>query len=152
MFKMKLLPLTIILPFLILTSSHSLDLTKKEKADAYKVTNFDLPIPKILCPNKSPYEYITDEAIYKDESRQILLGIQIDNYSAYTLKNPVFIPYEGSSVTTVNVLGAVGKRRTEFFILENPNNDISGSLSWEVFLGTTHKGKRLIVTFKVPYR
>ena len=152
MFKMKLLPLTVILPFLILTSSHSRKLTKKEKADAYKVTNLDLPIPKILCPNKSAYEYITDEAIYKDKSRQILLGIQIDNYSAYTLKNPVFIPYKGYSVTTVNGLGAIRKRRTEFFILENPNNDMSGSLSWEVFLGMTHKGKRLIMTFNVPYR
>ena len=151
--------LTVILSFLILTSCQGRRQTKEEKAqaakklreDAYKVTNNDLPIPEILCPNKSPFEYITHEEIYKS-TNQILLGIQIDNYSGYTLKNPDFVPYSGSSVTNVTNLGAVEKRRSELFILENPNNYVSGSLSWEVFHGENHMGKRLIVTFNVPWK
>ena len=151
--------LTVCLSFLIfaticgkrLSQKEREELNKKRKETAIEVTKNELPVSKILCPNKSPFDYISDEEIYTDKGNQILLGIQVDNYSGMTLKNPIFTPYY-EAITTVNKLENVGAKRSEFFVLQNPNNYVAGSISWEIFKHQEHLAKRLIVTFNVPWK
>ena len=114
------------------------------------LTNKELPYPEILCPNNRPKKYIKDPSLYKGGDH-IMLGILIENYSGMTLKNPQFHPHESGVKNKPILLDEVLPKRTAFFIFQRPNDEVSGSVTWEIFQGITHFQERLIVTFDIPW-
>ena len=113
-----------------------------------KISENGLPLPKYLCPNISPQNYLKSPEIYEDENKQILLGILIENYSRYPLTHPRFEPGNSGAELVTEKL-KVSPHSTEFFIIRNSNN-IYGSLSWEFGIpGVKSKGTRLVLTYWV---
>ena len=144
--------LKILLPLLVMfvtIQAMSDEITRKR---VIELTNNPLPYPKHLCPNISPIMYIKDKNIYTDHKNQILLGILIENYSGMTLKKPQFFPKKHGVINEPIPVDEIIPRRSEFFIFQNPNNEVSGSVSWEIFQGITHTNQRMVVTFEVPWR
>ena len=145
--------LKIILPFFTTFVTIQARMSTKEKeelsAKVTGLTNKELPYPEILCPNNRPMKYIKD--LYKGGDH-IMLGILIENYSGMTLKNPQFHPYKTGVKNTPIPVEEVLPKRTAFFIFQHPNNEVSGSVTWEIFQGITHYNERLIVTFKIPWK
>ena len=144
----------LLIPLLIFGTVYSEErkLTVEEKIE--KVTQTELPLPDFLCNNsQTPSDYME---MTPDKESNIKLGIQIDNYSGYTLKNPIFHPHKewkAIAIDNATKLEEVIPRRTEFIIVKNSEyDDIKGSLSWEIFLGEKHTGRRMVVTFHIPYR
>ena len=126
--------------------------TKEKEELSAKVTgltNKELPYPEILCPNNRPMKYIKD--LYKGGDH-IMLGILIENYSGMTLKNPQFHPHESGVTNKPILLDEVLPKRTAFFIFQRPNNEVSGSVTWEIFQGIQAINERLIVTFDIPWK
>ena len=144
--------LKILLPLLVMfvtIQAMSHEITRKK---VIGLTNNPLPYSKHLCPNNSPIMYIKDKNIYTDHKNQILLGILIENYSGMTLKKPQFFPKKHGVINEPIPVDEIIPRRSEFFIFQNPNNEVSGSVSWEIFQGITHTNQRMVVTFEVPWR
>ena len=81
-----------------------------------------------------------------------MLGILIENYSGMTLKNPQFHPHESGVTNKPILLDEVLPKRTAFFIFQRPNNEVSGSVTWEIFQGIQAINERLIVTFDIPWK
>ena len=141
----------LLIPLLIFGTVYSEErkLTVEEKIE--KVTQTELPLPDFLCNNsQTPSDYME---MTPDKESNIKLGIQIDNYSGYTLKNPIFHPYNGyaTKCTNATTLEEVLPHRTEFIVLKN-SDYVYGSLSWEIFLGEKHTKRRMVVTFGIPYK
>ena len=126
--------------------------SRKEKdelrAKVTGLTNKELPYPEILCPNNRPMKYIKD--LYKGGGH-IMLGILIENYSGMTLKKPQFHPYKTGVKNTPIPVEEVLPKRSAFFIFQHPNDEVSGSVTWEIFQGITHLKERLIITFNIPW-
>ena len=146
----------LLFPFLIFGTIYAEERKWTEVEKFKEVTKAELPLPDFLCKHrKTPFSYIK-HGMTPDKESIIKLGIEIDNYSEFTLKNPIFHPYEGCKAIAIDnatKLEEVIPRRTEFIIVKNSEYKyIKGSLSWEIFLGEKHTGRRMVVTFHIPYR
>ena len=141
----------LLLPFLIFGTVYS-EKIKSEVEKIQEVTKNELPLPDFLCTNdQTPSAYIEDGMPLNGHI--IKLGIQIDNYSRYTLKNPIFHSLNGyTAITNGTISEEVLPHRTEFTVLKSENHLVGGSISWEMFLGKKHIRKRFLVTFNIPYR
>ena len=147
----------LLIPLLIFGTVYSEErkLTVEEKIE--KVTQTELPLPDFLCNNsQTPSDYMDGMTSNKESITK--LGIQIDNYSGYTLKNPIFHPYKEDpkkawKFTSATKLGEALPHRTEFMVLKNSHKryGIWGSFSWEIFSGEKHTRQRMVVTFGIPY-
>ena len=150
-FQTKMMKL--LLPFLIFGTIYAKE--RKGTLTKFKeIAKKELPLPHFLCNNsQTPSDYME---MTPDKESNIKLGIQIDNYSGYTLKNPFFHPYYGSkaiAISNATKLGEVLPYRTDFIILKNSEKYyVRGSISWEIFLGEEHTKQRMVVTFKIPYK
>ena len=142
--------LKILLPLLVMFVTIQAMSHKDTRNKVFGLTNNHLPYPQHLCPDNSPKKYIKDKVTNPDD--QILLGILIENYSGMTLKKPQFFAHEGGVINKPIPVDQILPRRSEFFIFQNPNDEVSGSVSWEIFQGITHTNQRMIVTFRVPWR
>ena len=151
LFQTKMMKL--LLPFLIFGTICAKD--RKLQLKKFKeIAKIELPLPHFLCENsQTPSDYME---MTPDKESNIKLGIQIDNYSGYTLKNPIFHPYDEWKAIAIDndtKLEEVIPRRTEFIIVKNSEHDyVTGSLSWEIFVGEKHTGRRMVVTFDIPYK
>ena len=89
--------------------------------------------------------------IKRKHKYQILLGIQIDNYSKYNLKNPVFNP--GSSyVNNLTQFEDVESKNSKFFVLDNSaywQRYVYGSIAWEIEKSQNY---RIVLTFNIPWK
>ena len=121
-----------------------------------EVTKTELPFPDFLSKGGITPSAFIKKGMTPNRKTIIKLGIQIDNYSGYTLKNPFFHPYYGSkaiAISNATKLGEVLPYRTDFIILKNSEKYyVRGSISWEIFLGEEHTKQRMVVTFKIPYK
>ena len=150
--KMKL-----ILPFLIFGTIYCRKWSHKEKREKInEVTKTELPLPDFLCEDRTTPSTFIKHGTKPNKKSIIKLGIQIDNYSGFTLKSPLFHPYKGyESITITNAtkLEEVLPHRTGFIVLKNSAKFyVEGSISWEIFSGEKHTGRRMAVTFGIPYK
>ena len=151
LFQTKMMKL--LLPFLIFGTIYAEERKWTEVEKFKEVTKAELPLPDFLCKHrKTPFSYIK-HGMTPDKESIIKLGIEIDNYSEFTLKNPIFHPYNGYATKCTNAtkLEEVLPHRTEFIVLKN-SDYVYGSLSWEIFFGEKHTGQRMVVTFGIPYK
>ena len=143
----------LLLPFLIFGTIYAKEsnLTLGEKIK--EVTKTELPLPDFLSKGGITPSAFIKKGMTPNRKTIIKLGIQIDNYSGYTLKNPIFHPYNGHATkcTNATTLEEVLPHRTEFIVLKN-SDYVYGSLSWEIFLGEKHTRQRMVVTFGIPYK
>ena len=144
----------LLLQFLIFVTIYAEERKRTEVEKFKEITaKTELPLPNFLCKNRTtPFTYIK-HGMAPDKESIIKLGIQIDNYSGYTLKNPIFHPYNGHATkcTNATILEEVLPHRTEFIVLKN-SDYVYGSLSWEIFLGEKHTKRRMVVTFGILYK
>lgn len=147
----------LILPFLIFGTIYCRKWSHKEKREKInEVTKTELPLPDFLCEDRTTPSTFIKHGTKPNKKSIIKLGIQIDNYSGFTLKNPLFHPYKGyESITITNAtkLEEVLPHRTGFIVLKNSAKFyVEGSISWEIFSGEKHTGRRMAVTFGIPYK
>ena len=143
----------LLLPFLIFGTIYAEERKRTEVEKFKEVTKTELPLPYFLCKNQTTPSTFIKHGMTPVKDSIIKLGIQIDNYSGYTLKNPIFHPYNGHATkcTNATTLEEVLPHRTEFVVLKN-SDYVYGSLSWEIFLGEKHTKRRMVVTFGIPYK
>ena len=143
----------LLLPFMIFGTIYAAERKRTELEKFKEVTKTELPLPYFLCKNQTtPFTYIK-HGMTPDKESIIKLGIQIDNYSRYTLKNPIFHSLNGyTAITNGTISEEVLPHRTEFTVLKSENHLVGGSISWEMFLGKKHIRKRFLVTFNIPYK
>ena len=115
----------LLLPFLIFGTIYAKGkerpMTVEEKIKLKDVTKTELPLPDFLCKHrKTPFSYIK-HGMTPDKESIIKLGLEIDNYSEFTLKNPIFHPYNGYATKCTNAtkLEEVLPHRTEFIVVKN---------------------------------
>ena len=144
----------LLLPFLIFGTINAEERKKAEVEKFKEVTKAELPLPDFLCKNRTTPSTFIKHGMTPNKKSIIKLGIQIDNYSGYTLKNPFFHPYYGyKAITNDTKLEEVLPHRTEFIVVKNSEKYyVDGSISWEIFLGKKHTKRRMVVTFGIPYR
>ena len=145
----------LLLPFLIFGTTYAWKREDWEwnKAKIKEVTNgAELPLPNFLCETETtPSDFIGDGMT--PNGQIIKLGIQIDNFSGYTLKNPLFHPYyKAIAISNATKLGEVLPHRTEFIVVENYERYyVHGSISWEIFLGGKYTELKMFVKFSIPW-
>ena len=145
----------LLLTFLIFGTIYAEERKRTELEKFKEVTKTELPLPNFLCKNRTTPSTFIKHGMTPNKKSIIKLGIQIDNYSGYTLKNPFFHPYyeyKAIAISNATKLGEVLPHRTEFIVVENSEKYyVRGSISWEIFLGEEHTGRRMVVTFNIPH-
>ena len=89
----------------------------------------------------------------KNKWAQILLGIRLENFSKFDLKNPKF--YDDCSPTQkIREVSYLPSGNADMFIFDNKaaKTDICGSVSWQLYDRYKELNIRLVLTFNVPWK
>ena len=87
---------------------------------------------------------------------QVVLGIMLENYSKFNLKNPTFHrdDYWCGYTRRINPIRQVDSGSGKLFVVDNDASKgaICGSVSWQLNDGYKDLNVRLVLTFDVPWK
>ena len=100
----------------------------------------------------TPEEYFSNPELYEPKTNPMGVGIVIENYSKYNLMFPT-VNFKDLSQATTEVKD-VNSRSSQLFIFDNINDNIYGSISWQVSnrRGDKATKTRLVVGFSIPWK
>ena len=105
-----------------------------------------------LYDGNMPYSFLNQKRV--EEWEQIVLGIMLENYSKFNLKNPTFYHNWCGSTRDINPIRELDSGSGEMFVVDNSasKGDICGSVSWQLYDGYKELNIRLVLTFDVPWK
>lgn len=124
-------------------------------------TQTQLKPPAILWPNTTSKEFIQDE--YMDKARQVIAGIEVENYSKFRLVDPLSEHNYCRQTKEKCILESVAPGTFGMYMVDNQksmDSSVCGTVSWQinhengkpVVNEDNKKGRRLVVTYNVPFK
>ena len=114
--------------------------------------------------NEQPGQYLHSNKIYTTPKTQVVLGLDIENYSDFDLRNASLVYIDDCRATKYlkksNNSDVLANSKAMFFF-DNDNwthRGLCGAISWLVLkknqnlFSAKRKDTRFLVTFRVPYK